>query len=260
VKHPGIVVDEQRRGPDHPRRLPLALHRPLVFSVDGVSLLAGAERVHGTLDAELKLRTRDREEAVAPGVQFHVHRHPYRVETGDELLVDVRRIGELVVFNCWHSAENDVRWRGFRVDDVNRSLGDVVVRRGLPAQAPSTSGVPLSAVVAATVAQGASMEPAVAASLVQPIVDGGALLDVVVSWDGHSISVRRGTVRARRTVDREALEVYAKLAGASADLKSVERASAALVGDVVRALFPEAWAIERAVREQAAMLDVDALA
>ncbi len=280
MNHPGIVVDESRQSPDHPRRLPLVYGRTLSFTETGMSLLPGPSRASLDVDVDgARLFTAKGPEHIGFGDQFRVRRHPYHLDPADELLVDVRAIGTCIAFNCFHAGEADVRWRGFAVADPERLPLDVRTGRDEVRYAPSTTGMPLEHLIAATEAQGARMDAGVALALAMPLLTAAidrarvTALDVVATWEGGAVlSVRSYRRRPRdepiaHAVAR-AVTTFWRLSGREPadaivdahveEMRAMKQAPPAEVASVVKALFPDAWAVERAVREQAGMLDVDA--
>ncbi|HEY4220581.1 MAG TPA: hypothetical protein VGO62_04545 [Myxococcota bacterium] len=185
-------------------------------------------------------------------------------------------MGPFLAWNAFHADGAQVRWRGFRADDGERGLVDVHAAGDTATAHPATAGVALEWIVDATEAQGAAMDEAAARTIAAPFLHlveertRVTALDVVVTWDGAvRARVRQQRPRpASEPVDHaaaRAVTTFWRLCGRApadaitadhvAELRHGTTRSDDELAAIVRGLFPGAWAIERSVREQAAMLD-----
>ncbi len=272
MHHPAILVDVERA-----LHMPLVAHRAVRFAHAASFgwLPSRAEPNVTTLSHEdgaflLRKPFSPARHELMVGNVFDVDKRRYRVERDNDIVLDARRIGNTVMFNIWYCSSKSQSWRGFRLDDANRSLIDVVVAPQMTTHVSrSMSGIPVGAIANLTVSQRAAMDEAIAAAIVAPLLrDGRSMSEALVTWDGDALDMPSTRV-AGSPVDHAdgVVRAFLRLVGRRApkrvtdsdleELKQIRAAPAKDVASVVRALFRDEWALESAVREQAALIDVD---
>lgn len=205
---------------------------------------------------------------LAIGEAFEIDGRAFRLERTDDVVIGARRLGAYVLFNVWFSSGKSESWRGFRID-AERRLVDVTVTPQSSAHATrSLAGVPLAALADRTADEGAVVDEGVAAAVVAPLLrDGCAMNEVIIDWNGEAVAIPSD--RALAAPPEEIVRAFGALVGkrpprrsSRSDVEAIRHvtpATAADVAAVVRALFADEWALEQAIREQAALLDVDEL-